>query len=217
MTRGTEPGEVAERWTRQLRQDEVVIDHLDLQASGALYRVFLLRSTLQLDLSFWPHGSFVTGGAPVQALFGQPVESVEQVAGQEAGQVAGEEAMRWVRMAWLHALHARSALARGRSWQVLWMLGGIRDQLVSLYCLRYGLPTHQGRGVDELPDPVRTELARTLVASTDPAVLGDTFGTLVDLLLEEADRQDLPLPPGLPQALDALVASGLRASTSGSA
>ena len=68
-----------------------------------------------------------------------------------------------------------------------------------------------------MPDAVRAELARTLVASTDPAVLGDTFGILVDLLLEEAVRQDLPLPPGLPQALDELVSSGLRGGTSGSA
>jgi predicted nucleotidyltransferase len=214
LTLGSDPEEVAQRWTRQLQRDEAVIDHLDVHASGALYRVFLLRSTLQLDLSFWPHGSFVTGGAPVRVLFGQPIEPIESAESAGAGVV--EDAMAQVRMAWLYALHARSALARGRGWQVLWMLEGIRNQLVSLYCLRYGLPTHQGRGVDQMPDAVRAELARTLVASTDPDGLGDTFGVLVDLLLEEADRQDLPLPPGLPQALDELVSSGLRAGPGGS-
>lgn len=202
LTPGVEPAEVAQVWTRRLQQEETVVDHLDIHASGALYRVFLLASTLQVDLSFWPHDSFVTGGAPIQLLFGQAEDS-EPAA-------AGEDPMSHVRMAWLYALHVRSALARGRSWQAVWMLEGIRNRLISLYCLRHGLATHEGRGVDALPGPVQVELAMTLAVSTDHADLCRIFRVLVTLLLAEIDGQVLPVPAGLDQALDELVASALQ-------
>ena len=202
LTPGVEPAEVAHEWTRRLQQEETVVDHLDIHASGALYRVFLLASTLQVDLSFWPHGSFVTGGAPIQLLFGQATD-LEPPA-------AGEDPMNRVQMVWLYALHVRSALARGRSWQAVWMLEGIRNRLISLYCLRHGLATHEGRGVDALPDPVRAGLATTLAATTDHADLCHTFRVLVTLLLAETERQALPVPIGLHQALDELVVSAER-------
>lgn len=196
---GVAPSSVADRWARRLRQEEAVIDQLDVPASGALYRVFLLASTLQVDLSFWPHGQLVTGGAPIHLLFGQADDTT-------ALEVGGE-AMGHLRMAWLHALHARSALARGRTWQAIWMLEGIRNQLTSMYCLRHGLATHQGRGVDALPGSIHAELATTLITGTDPADLRRIFRVLMDLLLTEATRQSLAVPPGLEQTLEDLVLS----------
>lgn len=56
-----------------------------------------------------------------------------------------------VGLGWLYGLHARSAIARGRLWQAVLMLDGIRDQLIALKCLRHGLNPYQGRGVDQLP------------------------------------------------------------------
>jgi len=197
-----DPAKVAHEWTRRLQQEETVVDHLDIHASGALYRVFLLASTLQVDLSFWPHGSFVTGGAPVHLLFGQ-AEDLEPPA-------AGEDLVNHVQMGWLYALHVRSALARGRSWQAVWMLEGIRNRLIFLYCQRHGLDTHEGRGVDALPGPVRAELATTLTATIDHADLCHTFRVLVTLLLAETDRQALPVPTGLPQTFAELVDSAER-------
>jgi predicted nucleotidyltransferase len=199
---GAEQAHVAHEWTRRLQQEETVVDHLDIYASGALYRVFLLASTLQVDLSFWPHGRFVTGGAPIQLLFGRAAD-LEPAA-------AGEDAYSHVQWVWLHALHVRSALARGRSWQAVWMLEGIRNRLISLYCLRHGLATHEGRGVDALPGPVRAELATTLAATTDHADLCRIFRVLVTLLLAETDRQALPVPTGLHQTFDELVLSADR-------
>jgi hypothetical protein len=58
-------------------------------------------------------------------------------------------------MGWLYALHARSSIARGRALQALYMINGIRDQAVSLACLRHGLPPDQGRGADDLPGNVK--------------------------------------------------------------
>ncbi|SDR74291.1 hypothetical protein SAMN04488543_0292 [Friedmanniella luteola] len=200
LTPGADPGEVADQWARQLRQHEAVVDQLDVHASGALYRVFLLASTLQVDLSFWPHGRLVTGGAPVRLLFGRADDTTTDPRSRP-------DAMEPLRSGWLHALHARSALARGRSWQAVWMLEGLRNQLVALYCRRYDLPTHEGRGVDALPAAVRAELAATLTPTTDPAALHHTFRVLTALLLAEAAHQALPVPAGLEAALEELVLS----------
>lgn len=196
---GVELSSVADRWTQLIRREQAVIDQLDVQASGGLYRVFLLASTLQVDLSFWSHGQLVTGGAPVRLLFGEADDTTDPG--------TGEDAMDHLRMTWLYALHVRAAVARGRSWQAVWMLEGMRNRLISMYCVRYGLPAHEGRGVDGLPGSIRASLLDTLVTRTDPADLRATLRTLVTLLLTEAERQSLPVPVGLGQAFDELVAS----------
>lgn len=200
LTPGAELNGVADRWTRRLRQEETVVDQLDIHASGALYRVFLLASTLQVDLSFWPHGRLVTGGAPVRMIFGQADDTAP-----EPG--SGEGGMEHLRMAWLYALHVRSALARDRRWQAVWMLESLRNWLISLYCLRHSLAPHEGRGVDALPGAVQAGLATTLTTSLDPADLRHAFRVLIALLLAEADRQSLPIPVGLEQTLEELVRS----------
>lgn len=143
VTLGMELSSVADRWTERLQREQVIIDQLDVHASGGLYRVFLLASTLQVDVSFWPHGQLVTGGAPIQLLFGEADDTTDPG--------AGGHAIDHLRMTWLYALHVRAAIARGRSWQAVWMLEGIRNRLISTYCLRYGLTPHEGRGVDALP------------------------------------------------------------------
>ncbi len=199
VTPGVELSSVADRWTERLRREEVVIDQLDVHASGGLYRVFLLASTLQVDLSFWPHGRLVTGGAPIRLLFGEADDVTDPA--------VGEDAVDHLRMTWLYALHVRSAIARGRSWQAIWMLEGIRNRLICMYCLRYGLPAHEGRGVDALPSSIRAGLTETLVTRTDSAGLRHTFRVLVTLLLAEAECQSFPVPVGLDRALDELVAS----------
>ncbi len=144
---GVDPVHAAETWTTVVEQTEPVIDHLDINASGGLYRALLLASTLQVDLSFWPHGHFPTGGSPVQVLFGQPDPPLASVEAED--DLSGH-----VRMSWLYALHLRSALGRGRLWQALWMLEGIRNQVIALLCVPYGLPAAEGRGVDRLPPAV---------------------------------------------------------------
>lgn len=107
-------------------------------AAGILYRVLLLENSLQVDLSFWPDDQFRATEPGFKIVFGEanapttpPVSDPERLAG----------------MGWLYALHARSAIARGRPWQAVLMLDGIRDQIISLLCVRHGLNPHQGRGV----------------------------------------------------------------------
>lgn len=189
---------VAETWAARVGETEVVVDHLDIRASGALYRVLLLGSTLQVDLSFWPHDQPLAPGSPVEVLFGQvpvaPAQSAEPVDG----------AMGEVRLGWLYAVHARSALRRGRVWQAMWMLEAIRNVVVGLYCRRFELPAGEGRGVDRLPAELLTGLAASVPVGTDAHDLWCTFEALAGLLLTEAEHQGLPVPHGLAGVLEEL-------------
>jgi predicted nucleotidyltransferase len=195
---GTDPVEVAAAWTLLVAETEPVVDHLDLRASGALYRVLLLASTLQVDLSFWPDDQPLAGGAPVTVLFGEVAVAPVLTNGDDESSVD-------VRMAWLSALHLRAALRRGRVWQALWMLEGIRNLLVGLYCRRLGLPVGEGRGVDRLPPWILAGLASTVPARIDTAALGHSFRSSIGLLVAEVERQGRRLSAELNRVLDELV------------
>lgn len=188
---GVELDEVVGTWTARVAQIEPVVDHLDIRASGALYRVLLLASSLQVDLSFWPHNQPIAGGAPVAVLFGEmPVALVGNAGGLERSQQA-------VRMGWLYALHVRSALGRGRRWQALRMLQSIRDVVVDLYCQRLGLPVGEGRGVDRLPAVLLDGVAQTYPSKVEPEQLSTSFHGLTGLLLEEAELHDVQMSADL--------------------
>jgi len=196
---GVEVDEVVEAWTDRVAQTELVVDHLDIHASGALYRVLLLASTLQVDLSFWPHDQPLAGGAPVAVLFGDfPITSVV------AGADELDRSRSAVRMGWLFALHLRSALGRGRWWQALWMLQSIRDVVVGLYCQRLDLPQGEGRGVDRLPAELLDGLVRTHPSRVEAEHLSASFEVVTRLLLEEAERHGVHMSADLAGVVVAL-------------
>lgn len=175
------PADVAVEWTARMYEAHGAAAHLDIWSGRTLFRVFLLNSSLQVDLSFWPPDAFAASGGPFRLLFGQanepapsPVRMPEDLIG----------------MGWLYALHARSGIARGRLLQALYMVNGIRDQVLSLACLRYRLPPDQGRGVDDLPDNVKQTIADTVVCGLDRRELIRAFAAATDALLIEADHVD---------------------------
>lgn len=150
------------------------VSHLDVRRGTILFRVFLMRSTLQVDIAFWPSTEFGATGPTFRLLFGEANE-IPKSPQPEHTELIG--------LAWLHALHARSSIARGRVWQALYMLNGMRDHLMSLRCLRSGVNAVQGRGLDDLPDA--DAFTGTLVLSTHPDELRRAFGVLTALLAAE--------------------------------
>ncbi|HET6291531.1 MAG TPA: nucleotidyltransferase domain-containing protein [Amycolatopsis sp.] len=137
-----EPAVVA-RWTRLLDERFGVADTLDVMSrEDVRYRVFLLDSSLQVDLSFWPRDQFRATEDGFRLVFGRANDPTSS---------SGPSSEQTIGMAWLHALHARSAIARGRSWQAVMMLDELRDQIITLLCLRHGLNPWHGREVDRLP------------------------------------------------------------------
>lgn len=159
-----EPTVVAD-WTNAIDTRFGVADTLDVFAVGVRYRVFLLRSSLQIDVSFWPHDQFRATEPAFHLLFGTPNTPTAPTP------VNIDTA---IGMGWLYALHARSAIARGKLWQAAMMIDELRNRVIEVKCSRAGLNSWHGREVDALPhreapqlafarNPFGGELWRTLV------------------------------------------------------
>ncbi|HEX6443643.1 MAG TPA: nucleotidyltransferase domain-containing protein [Streptosporangiales bacterium] len=176
--------EVVAEWTRVLYERCAAVHHVDVVSGHTLFRVFLLASTLQVDVAFWPADEFGPTAPTFRLLFGTANERPRPTA-PDAADLVG--------MTWLYALHARSSIERGRGWQAEYMISGVRDHVLALQCLRHGVPTAQGRGIDQVPDEVTAPVADTLVSSLEPAELRRAFRAAVDALLAEARLVD----PGL--------------------
>ena len=168
-------------WTAWMYETHDAAHHLDVSQGGVVYRVFLLSSSLQVDLSFWPHGQLRATGPAFRLLFG---------GAGEPSPSAAPEPSKLIGWGWLYALHARSSIARGRVWQAEYMISGARDQVLALACLRRGLPAAQARGIDELPQEVKDRLAPALVRSLEVSELERAFAAIVDALLDEARETD---------------------------
>lgn len=193
---GADEPRVVEEWTRWIRAEYGLADCLDVfAADGVRYRVFLLPSALQIDLSFWPHELFRATEDGFRLLFGTPD------APTSPGAV---DTRRVIGMAWLYALHARSALARGRTWQTILMLDDLRDQIVALQCLRAGLNPWHGREVDRLDAASLDRLTSSRAASTESGELARAKRALIALLLAEVAYVDGDLAASLRPPLEAL-------------
>ncbi|MDQ3887059.1 MAG: nucleotidyltransferase domain-containing protein [Actinomycetota bacterium] len=193
---GLEPADVADAWTERMYEDHGAVDHLDVWSERTLFRVFLLTSSMQVDLSFWPWETFARSGRSFRLLFGKankprplPSPTPEPLIG----------------MGWLYALHARSSIARGRNLQALYMVNGVRDHVVSLACLRHGLPSHQGRGVDDLPPDIKATIGRTLVHELQRRELSTAFANAITALINEAEQIDPGLASRLREPVQELV------------
>ena len=177
---GADLGPVMADWTGVLYREHGALDHLDVVSGAATYRVFLLASTLQVDIAFAPEDEFGPTAPTFRLLFGRAGERVGAAAGSAAGQTA-----ELIGMAWLYALHARSSLARGRVWQAEYMISGVRDHALALACVRHGVPAVQGRGMDQLPAEVTAGFAAALVRSLDGAELERAFRAVTESLIVE--------------------------------
>lgn len=187
---GADAGEVMADWTGALYREHGAIDHLDVVSGAVVYRVFLLASTLQVDIAFAPEGEFGPTAATFRLLFGR---AVDRVPAEAATSAAADRAAPLIGMAWLYALHARSSLARGRVWQAEYMISGVRDHVLALACVRHGVPAVQGRGMDELPAEVTGGLAAALVRSVDATELARAFRAVTESLIVEIGLVDAAL------------------------
>lgn len=198
---GADRDTVVAAWTERMYGRHLAVDHLDVSRGDTLYRVFLRADTLQVDLSFWAHDRFRPTGSRFALLFGEALDDdfTEPAA---ATQLAGQ--------AWLYALHARSSIARGRRWQAVHMIDGMRDQVIALACSRHDLPAVQGRGVDDLPQELTDSLTATLVGTCDTGALHDAFAATCAAFAGELAYVGQALAVKLAPVLRELVASARR-------
>jgi hypothetical protein len=169
-------------WTARMYDGAGAVDHLDVPVGARIYRVFLLASTLQVDVAFCPEAEFGATAPTFRLLFGTARDDLPATQPPDADGLTG--------MGWLYALHARSSIERGRVWQAEYMISGIRDQVLALACLRHGVLAYQGRGMDSLPPEVTAPLAGLLVRSLDVPELRRAFAAATGALLAEAGLAD---------------------------
>jgi hypothetical protein len=189
-----EIGQVIADWTERMYRENATIHHVDMARGATVYRVFLIASTLQVDIAFVPADEFGPIASTFRLLFGTAREprSVTPTAAELIG------------LAWLHALHARSCIARDRPWQAEYMIGRVRDYVLALACLRHDLPAIEGRGIDRLPPDATTPIAGALVRSLDEAELRRAFRVANDALVHEIGQADAELASRLAGPVGAL-------------
>lgn len=169
--------EVLDAWSRTVVREFDATKLFDLSSGPITYRVFLLPSSLELDLSFTPASEFGAGGPKFRLLFG---EAVEQPYGSPppAHELFG--------YAVHHALHARACIERGRNWQAEYWISALRDHALALACRRRGLEGDYGRDFDELPAEVLRPFNDVLVQSLERGDLRRALGNAVTALLRES-------------------------------
>jgi hypothetical protein len=170
-------------WTGLMYRQHGALHHMDVLSGATVYRVFLLASTLQVDIAFAPEAEFGAILPTFRLIFGPAVDRAPAPAPGVAELIG---------LDWLYALHARSSIARGRAWQAEYMISGVRDHMLALACLRHGLPAVQGRGMDRLPPGATAAIAGALVRSLDLAELGRAFLAAAETLPAERGRLLVP-------------------------
>jgi len=107
-------------------------------------------------------------------------------------------------LAWLYALHARTCIARRKLWQAEYMISGVRDNALALACIRHGLSSVHGRGIDLLPSAVTAEFQDSLVRQLDINELSRAFRVVIHGLIHEIRNADKELAKRLQEVLRAL-------------
>lgn len=188
--------EVMADWTAYLYAEHGAVHHLDVPFRSAIYRVFLLPHTLQVDIAFVPAAEFGATAPTFRLLFGTAVDQPSTSPLDPRAEID---------MAWLYALHVRSSIERHRFWQAEHMLGGLRNAVLSLMCLRHGVPAGQGRGLHLLPPSATNPALATLVGALDETNLRRAFRAAVELLLAETAHVDVKLAKVLSTPLLAML------------
>lgn len=182
-------------WTRHMYDQHRALHHLDVISGAWTYRVFLLPDTLQVDLAFVVDTEFRALAPTFRLMFGKA---------NEPGHASPPVPAAIIGLAWLYALHARTCIARRKLWQAEYMISGVRDNALALACIRHGLSSVHGRGIDLLPREVTAQFQDSLVRQLDCDELSRAFRVVIHGLVEEIAKVDKELAQRLQEVLKAL-------------
>lgn len=171
------------------------LHHHDIRAGAWIYRVFFLPGGLQVDLAFVEQDEFRPLGPAFQIVYGD-AKPVQPFPPPHPTDLIG--------LAWLHALHVGKCILRGKPWQAEYMISAVRDLTLALACVRLGLPSEHGRGMDSLPDSVTRPLRESLVGDLAADELWRAFGAVVEVLLSETSQADPPFAQRISSELSGL-------------
>lgn len=177
VAEGTMIADVLERWTADVLAEFGAAVLFDLPFQSTIYRVFLFPGALQVDLSFTPAADFGARTPRWALLFGTEVERPQTPPPSPASLFG---------LGVHHAVRAHICIERGKLWQAEYWLHQLRDEGMTLACLRLGIEPSHGRGFDALPANVQDRFARSLVNQISAASLRPALAIATSLLVEEA-------------------------------
>ncbi|MFL5733933.1 MAG: hypothetical protein ACJ78Q_12115 [Chloroflexia bacterium] len=189
---GVRPGAVLDDWAEVFGRELGTLHYWDLPFGSSIYRVFLLPSGLEVDVSVTPERDFGARGPRFRTLFGK-TRQLEPTPQPAARYLVG--------LGWHHVLHARSSIERGKPWRAAYWIGEIRNEVVALACLRFGESAAHGRGVDSLPGAVTDPLVDTLVRSLDEVELRRALCAATACYVTEVEAWDRELCAQLRQVV----------------
>jgi hypothetical protein len=187
--------DVLSDWTAHMYDQHRALHHVDVLSGAWTYRVFLLPDTLQVDLAFVVDTEFRALAPTFRLMFGKANEPLHASTPLPAAIIG---------LAWLYALHARSSIARRRLWQAEYMISGVRDNALALACIRHGLSSVHGRGIDLLPSEVTAQFQDSLLRQLDIDELSRAFRVVIHGLIHEIRSVDKELAERLQEVLRAL-------------
>jgi hypothetical protein len=152
-------------------------------------------NTLQVDLTFVVDTEFRALASTFRLTFGKANEPRHASPPLPAAIIG---------LAWLYALHARTCIARRKLWQAEYMISGVRDNALALACIRHGLSSVHGRGIDLLPTEVTAPFQDSLVRQLDTDELARAFRVVTHGLVQEIPKVDKDLANRLREVLTAL-------------
>lgn len=193
--------QVIKDWTDRLYRKHDAVAHMDVMRGATLFRVFLLRNTLQVDIAFWSAQEFGAIGPNFQLIFMR-----DRYEARPPFPAPQPNTSSPIGMAWLYGLHVRSSLERGRILQAEYMLSGMRNHVFELTCMRCGVTAKQGRGLDDLPAAERDAAAGCIPHSVDPEELKRAFQKTMHTLVSEIRHVDDELASRLSEVLQEITA-----------
>jgi hypothetical protein len=172
------PDAVLEDWTALFDREFGVVHHWELRGGGAVYRVFLLRDGLELDVGLVPAAELGARGPAFRLVFGESAMR-PPLPGPDPGYLIG--------LGWHHARHAFVAIERGHEWKAEFYVSALKDQALALACIRLGEPAEYARGLDRLPVEVTAPYEQALVRSLDADELRRALAVATERFLDEVE------------------------------
>ena len=154
---------------------------LDMTSGNALYRVFLLPGSLQVDLGFSPSHDFRSVGPSFRLVFGIAAPPLE---------VPPPPVRQLIGMGTLYLIHAHVSIQRQKVWQAEYFIRGLRDYTFVLACRRLGKETSYGRGYESLPDGFLDQFRAFLPGSMDDPELKRVLVGVSDAFFDEVRSAD---------------------------
>jgi hypothetical protein len=179
-----DPEEILRDWTADLERQVEIVTYFDLRRSQTLYRVFLLSNALEVDVSLTPASAFGAHGPSFRLLFGKSADAAP-IPSESRDELTG-----W---GWIYVLSARAAIARGRLWQAVRLIGSVRDQGLALACVRQGLPSAYAKGVHKLSEDAIEPWRESLVRSVEADELHRALQVATHAFLREVAQSDTVL------------------------